>query len=640
MTNSLNGNSTGRILIVDDNESVRETLEAFLYNQGYELIFAENGATGLEKAQEHAPDLIILDVMMPDMDGFEVCRRLRKDKALAEVPVIFATALDDDESRMNAMDADGDDFLTKPIDRLELRARVRSILRLNRYRKLTDERQKFQHLFERLPIGVFLTDKEGNVHLANPALYRLFGIDPESNEEGLNLKGCLPEGCLEKFFGQEKESQNLEAKITTFDERELIADVTLSRMEWDSTTMAQVLVADLTARKKAEQQLLQAQRMESIGALAGGIAHDLNNILAPVRIATGMLCIDDNLKKEQKNYLNIIDGCIERAAGVVTQILAFARGVDSQKNAVKPHLLLKELGKVMEETFPKNIKLITETDEKLPMFKGDSAQIYQVLLNLCINARDAMPDGGRLILKGGSAELDDTFLSTYAEREPGPYVTFEVSDTGCGIPTQNLENIFEPLFTTKDEGKGTGLGLATTRKIVDDHEGIITVKSEVNEGTIFKVYLPASEDGQEENESSDSKETSLPQGNNELILYVDDEAVILETAQYHLKQCNYRVLTAKDGFEALALAAKHGEELGLIITDLRMPDLDGVGLARALKNLNPNFRIVGSTGLATTEEVKRWGQAGVLEVLEKPYTTRQLIATVQRNLSNKADWRL
>jgi signal transduction histidine kinase len=359
-----------------------------------------------------------------------------------------------------------------------------------------------------------------------------------------------------------------------------------------------IINTDITEQKKIEGQFLRAQRLESIGTLASGVAHDLNNILVPILMAAPLLR-GDMPGEEREKLLAIVESSAERGASIVKQVLTFARGADGDRVLLQPIYLVQEIAKIAEETFPKSVTVRTKYPEDLWTIVANPTQLHQVLLNLCINARDAMPTGGALTLALENFEIDDHYASMTPGAKAGPHVLVQVSDTGTGIPRGIIDKIFDPFFTTKDLGQGTGLGLSTVIGVVKSHGGFVSVYSEIERGTSFKVFLPANMS--EVAPVQTSKAAPLPPANGELLLIVDDENSILQVAKAILEDHGYRVLTAADATEALAIFAMRMNEIELVLTDLAMPFMDGVALIRTLQKMKPGVRVIASTGRGDQE---------------------------------------
>ncbi len=402
---------------------------------------------------------------------------------------------------------------------------------------------------------------------------------------------------------------------------------TLVRDATGEATSIFAIDSDITEKRKIESQLLRAQRMESIGTLAGGIAHDLNNVLAPIVMSIEVL--KDITAREQDQYLldTLLSSAL-RGRDLIKQVLTFARGVKGERVAVDVAHLLRELVNVLRDTFPKNIRVDFQAPRSVWSVSGDPTQIHQVVLNLCVNARDAMPKGGELIIATDNVRLDDTSAGLSPDALAGPYVVITVEDNGVGMSQALKDRIFEPFFTTKDVGQGTGLGLSTTMAIVKSHGGFIVVYSELGRGTKFNVYLPA--DASKDRSGKDIAGTAvLPRGNGELILVVDDEQALRTIAQSTLQRFGYNVMLAANGAEAIALYTRHRQDIAVVLTDMSMPIMDGPALSSVLRDMSPGVRIVGSSGLAESSG-RAHAPGGVVEhFLLKPYTAEALLKTLR-----------
>ncbi len=386
---------------------------------------------------------------------------------------------------------------------------------------------------------------------------------------------------------------------------------------------------DITEKKHLEAQLFRAQRLESIGTLASGIAHDLNNILTPILAGAQLLPLKfPNADERTRHLLEILEINARRGADLVKQVLSFARGVEGKHITLQLRHIIVEIAKILKETFPKSIEISTNIPQDLWMVSGDSTQLHQVLMNLCVNARDAMSNGGTLSISAENMLIDANYARMNLEAKEGPYIVITVSDTGVGIPKEMLDRIFEPFFTTKDVGQGTGLGLSTVLGIVKSHGGFVNVYSELESGTSFKVYLPAV-GGME----TRSPENLPPQtGHGELILVVDDEAAIQEITTTSLEAHNYKILVASDGIEAIALYAQNRDKISAVLMDIMLPSLDGLTAIRTLQKINPQVRIIASSGLMSDNKLSTVAAIGVNTFLSKPYTVNELLLSLQKVL--------
>jgi PAS domain S-box-containing protein len=399
----------------------------------------------------------------------------------------------------------------------------------------------------------------------------------------------------------------------------------LVRNEHDLPKSIYVVNTDITDQKRLEAQFLRAQRMESIGTMAGGIAHDLNNVLSPIMIAVQLL--RKKLKDaEDQKILDMVESLIRRGAEMVKHIITFARGIEGKQMFVQPKHLIQEIDQMVRETFPKNIRVAVQLGNDLWSFSGDPTQVNQILLNLCINARDAMPKGGTLTVGAENTTVDELSARLHTQAKPGPYVVFSVSDTGAGIPAEIKEKIFEPFFTTKEVGKGTGLGLSTSYGIVQSHGGFIHFYSEKNKGTLFKVYFPAVPSRL--TREAEIALADLPGGKGETVLVIDDEAGITEITKAMLESYGYKVLTAADGAEGVVVCAKHLQEIRAVICDMNMPLMDGLSTIRAVRKILPNVKVIAVSGFIKEDQAVEIENGRENRFLQKPYHAEQLLTVL------------
>ncbi|BAZ11938.1 multi-sensor hybrid histidine kinase [Calothrix sp. NIES-4071] len=386
---------------------------------------------------------------------------------------------------------------------------------------------------------------------------------------------------------------------------------------------------DITDKKHLEAQLFRAQRLESIGTLASGIAHDLNNILTPILAVAQLLPLKySNIYEENDRLLAILEDSAKRGANLVKQILSFARGIEGKHMTLQLRHIILELAKIIKETFPKSIEVSIDVPQNLWTVFGDSTQLHQVLMNLCVNARDAMPDGGTLTILGKNLFIDKNYSRMNLEAEEGLYTVITVADTGVGIPRDIIDRIFEPFFTTKEVGKGTGLGLSTVIGIIKKHGGFVTVDSELHNGTRFQVYLKAVQDV----EAPTEEDLGSLGGSGELILVVDDEQFIQDTIKTSLTLHNYKTMIASDGIEAIALYAQHKTEISAALIDIMLPTMDGLTAIRTLQKINPQIKVIATSGLMSSNKLLELTSMGVKTFLSKPYTVRDLLYTLQKVL--------
>jgi PAS domain S-box-containing protein len=389
---------------------------------------------------------------------------------------------------------------------------------------------------------------------------------------------------------------------------------------------------DITERKALEAQNRQAQRMEAIGTLASGIAHDLNNILAPMLMVSGLL--KEKLPDESdQEILAMLHQGAQRGANIIKQLLTFSRGQGGERVAVQSRHILKEMVAIMRETFPKEIDLRISLPALLPLINADPTQLHQVVLNLCVNARDAMPDGGRLSLSAASVKLREGDPHLPPEKAPGDFVVIEVRDSGHGIPPEIKHRIFDPFFTTKPLGKGTGLGLSTVMGIVRSHQGFITVDSQPGQGSSFKVFLPAVTESVAPEEPVADEPAAAGRG--QLILIVDDERNVRDAVRLVLASGGFRSLSAVNGKDALTQYLSHRREIALVLTDVMMPVMNGIALIRSLQALDVALPLVVMSGMSEVAQQAELAALGVTDILPKPFDDTALLEAIERQLAAK-----
>jgi PAS domain S-box-containing protein len=410
---------------------------------------------------------------------------------------------------------------------------------------------------------------------------------------------------------------------------------TLVRDDLGAPKSVLIINTDITEQKKIEEQFLRAQRLESIGTLASGVAHDLNNILAPILMGAAVLRRTEMAAADEL-ILSTIETCSQRGADIVKQVLTFARGAEGARLLLQPAHLIDDVARIAQGTFPKTIAVRTNHLPSLWPIEGDPTQIHQVLLNLSVNARDAMPAGGGLTLSAMNFLVDEHYASMTPGAKAGPHVLFEVNDTGMGIPRQIIDQIFDPFFTTKEPGRGTGLGLSTAVGIVKGHGGFMSVESEIGRGTNFKIFFPAITNAQGTLPGSEA--AAVSRANGELLLIVDDEKLILQVARELLEGHGYQVVTAGDAAEALAIFAMRKDEIKLVLTDLAMPLMDGIALIRTLRKMKPDVCVIASTGQGAPEQGAHvLSGLNVPVCLTKPYNKEMLLTTLRDALSPQAN---
>jgi len=530
--------------------------------------------------------------------------------------------------------------LTEAAESLNTQLRAEIAQRQHAEAALRESEERFRTLFDAAPMAVFACDRDGVIQHYNALAVELWGREPVCGIERHcgSVRLWLPDGTLlphaqspmVEVLRTGLPRLNVEVLIERPDGSRVPVLVNFAALKngGGEITGAITSFMDLTERKKLELQSLRSQRMESIGTLAGGIAHDLNNSLGPI-----MMSLDLLRKKlpdpDSQELLAVLAASAQRGADMVRQVLSFARGVEGERAEVQVPQLIREIEKIVNETFLQHVQVQACLPANLWTVVGDSTQLHQVLLNLCLNARDAMPNGGVLVLSAENRQIDviDETVSQNPRAKPGPHVMLEVKDNGTGMPPEIAEHIFEPFFTTKKFGQGSGIGLSTSLAIVKSHGGFLHVTSEPGKGTAFYIFLPA----QTAMEAAvpPPPEPEMPCGHGELILVVDDEAPMRQITERTLESFGYRVVLACDGAEAIAIYTQRGAEIAAMITDMTMPGMEGPEVIRMVRCMNPKLPVIGASGLASTNYAAQLASLGVQHILAKPYRTAELLKMVK-----------
>ena len=633
-----------KILVIEDDNIIRDIIVDILKSEKFQTFDADNGKTGIALALQHLPDLIVCDVMMPKMSGHDVLKTLRENPVTATIPFIFVTAKADQDSIREGMELGADDYLTKPFNNKQLIAAIatrlknKAIVNEQIQQKIDELRYNLAEQAALLDIttdAIIVQDLSNHILFWNKGAERVYGWLADE---------ALGKNALEILYKASDQLEKPEQTITTIgewqgelhqvtkDDQELIVASrwVLMRDRQGQPKSILTVSTDVTEKKQLEEQFFRAQRLESLGILAGGIAHDLNNVLTPIMMAVQLLQLKIS-DAQSKTWLTLLETNVRRGADLVKQVLSFARGMQGERTIIQISHLINELKQFASETFPKSIKIYTDVKYSLEAIVGDATQLHQVLLNLCVNARDAMPDGGTLTIDAENIYLDEHYTRMNIDAHVGNYIVITVSDTGIGIPNDIREKIFYPFFTTKEVGKGTGLGLSTVMGIVKSHGGFVKVKSEVGNGTQFQVYLPATKTTAKTEDFNYSE--LAQQGQGELILVVEDEDGIREITKTLLEKNGYQAITANDGMDAIALYTQYNFKVDAVILDIMMPSMDGLTTIRVLEKINPEVHIIAVSGLTSNQKVTELKSSSVKAFLSKPYTSKELLDQLHRVLS-------
>jgi two-component system, cell cycle sensor histidine kinase and response regulator CckA len=583
-----------RVLLVEDDRAEARFLQTILQTklqQRLQLLHVQRLGEALDALTQQSFDVVLLDLSLPDSQGIASLDQLLQQQP--QLPVVVLTNTNDDHLAVEAVRHGAQDYLLKR----QLNAR---------------------------PARSAARSSQGNPRSPFPSL------EPPPETDDLPSADLPNADMLVRSLCYAIERQHTaEALQAANDHLEQRVQARTAELAATNALLSQAIAE----RQRLEAQFLRAQRLESVGNLAAGIAHDMNNIFTPILAVSELLPLKEpNLTPSSHKLLHVVEDSARRGSALVKQILAFARGVEGRREPLAISSLLDELVPILRPTLPKHIDFQVTCPPQLSPIQGDVTQLHQVLMNLCVNARDAMPQGGQLRLAVSQQQLEATACLHYqpdGTAKPGPYIVLSVTDTGIGMPTPVLEQMFDPFFSTKPVGQGTGLGLSAVLGIVKSHGGLIDVQSQVGSGTTIQVWLPATPAA-----VIPTPPTAVPPvGQQQLVLVVDDEAAIRDITKATLESYHYRVLTAANGPAAIALCQEYdqnwSDSIQLLLLDLMMPDLDGFALLPMLQPLCPKATAIAMSGLSPVQMVQRATAVGFQQFLAKPFTTQELLQTLQ-----------
>jgi PAS domain S-box-containing protein len=713
-----NGDSRNRdaakteILIVEDSRTQAEELKHILERNGYAVSTALDGWSALEILRTHKPRIVISDILMPGMDGYTLCRRIRSDESLKGIAFILLTFLSDPEDVIKGLECGADNFITKPYEqghllsildstlsngsirdetqslpgvemvfsnrrhlitsgriqilnlllstyetaiaknralartqdemrdlnnRLDERVRERTVELEAEIAERKKAEERFSKAFHNSPTpmsisrtkdGVFLDINESNLRMLGYSRQEVIGrnsqeigfIDQEQREKIRDL-----------LFSQ-KNMRDVMIRVRTKSgtDRDILASMVTIEVGGEPCFLA--TYSDITERKLVEEQLRQAQKMEAIGLLAGGIAHDFNNLLMVMMGHTQLLLQKRKLDGESMESLQAINGAAEAAGNLTRQLLTFGRKQPIQPRILDLNRIIADMAKLLNRVIGENISIKTYCSPGISPIQADPGMLEQVIMNLVVNARDAMPKGGQLTLSSEPVKVDEMHAKKHAGARIGNFVCLGVSDTGTGMTPEVQSHLFEPFFTTKEIGKGTGLGLATVYGIIQQHQGWIEVRSQPGTGTQFSVFLPEFRETTTVDEEQ-TEESPVMYSGNETILVVEDEAPLRKLVRIVFEQCGYQVMEAATGKDAMAIWTEHGAEIDLLFTDMVMPDgMTGMELAENLVQQKPDLNVIFTSGyeMETINEIPKTVRKPYF--LQKPYPLGTLAQIVRNHL--------
>ncbi len=656
-----------KILIVDD-EPVNIRILTENLKGSYQLIGATGGREAIECTMStDPPDLILLDIIMPDMDGYQVCQRLKTDPITRDIPVIFITVMGEDVNEAHGFELGAVDYIAKPFSPAIVNARVQTHLELKRHRdrlertlherteKLSHSTQKLKQAshermlaeedrnrlttaIEQAAEAFVITDPDGLIQYVNPTFERHTGysreeamgrnvgmLQSEENDEAFykDIRNTVRQGNTWRgmFTNQRKDGSSYKAESAVspvFDTQGRVVNiVSVSR--------------DVTREVELEAHLRRAQKLEAIGTLAGGIAHDFNNIICAILGYTELAMFSIPKESDARQYLERIEQGGRRAADLISQILAFGRKGEQERQSMRIQPVIREALKLLRGTLPSTIRIEEKMDETCKPILAAPTQVYQIIMNLCTNAYHAMRDQGASVLKVGLTEMatDSEQIPGSMDMPPGHYVCLTVKDNGHGMDQGTLGKIFDPYFTTKAVGEGTGLGLSTVYGIVREFGGVVSAESEPGQGTTFHVFFPVHET--DDTLSEEFSDLKRPPSAGLRVLVVDDEEPIARMIETKLIRLGYKVRAYTDSVEALDAFQASPDDVDLIIADTTMPNLTGIQFSEEVFRIRPDIPIILCTGyseMVTEEQAK---VMGIRNFLKKPFIDGELEKTVEKS---------
>jgi len=681
-----------KVLVVEDSARSREVLQELLVAEDYHPVMAENGVEALQKLAKEECCLIISDILMPKMNGFQLCRRCKQDQKFRKIPFVFFTATYTDEKDEElALKLGADCFLRKPQDLPQLSENMRHLLaksevphnvprqandseileiyqsRLQKkleqkVRRLEDEIKKrrqieeslresearYRNLVENAPSGIVTVELDGTVSSINHRFTEITGIQAGDiigsrirEIPGLK-KELLPE--YERMFAEILAGQTITEFQVPFKKgtQERLLSANANMIEYNSTKIGlQVIINYITQyfrtveeKKKLQKQLFQSQKMEALGNLTGGIAHDFNNILTVMQGYTELALEKIKESDPLRRVLNNVVKASQRAAKLTRQLLLYSRQQPMEFHLLNMNDIIEDLLGMLNRLIGDNIELLTDLDANVWHIKGDENNIDQIIINMVLNARDAIDKDGKIQIRTQNLTIDQEYIEKHSDARKGTYVCLSIADNGKGINNTEMNRIFDPFYTTKEKSMGTGLGLSVVFGIIKVHKGWITVDSVPGKGTVFRLYFPAYDTAEIETttQGKSSKSNLVLRGNAESVLIVEDDQSVLEFVKEMLIENGYQVLTAANPRQAIQLVKAESHAIDLVISDVIMPMMTGLELAKEIGKLRPKVKIILGSGYTEKRvdpaDIKKRGY----QFVHKPYSMTTLLKTIKQVL--------
>ena len=633
-----------KILVVDNNPVMLKFMTNLLEKEEHQVVTAENGLAALDILTTFTPDIVFLDLVMPHIGGEKLCQIIRDMPTLKEVNIIILSAIASErEIDINAFGANA--CIAKgPLNKMAQKVLL-ALEKSNQRspavlpdqiigredvfpRHITTEllsiKSHFEVILKSMAEGILEITPEGRIVYVNPAVISLINL-PENKLLGSNFTDLFQETDRQRIkndlAAMDTQPQSVNEEVSLIMNSKQMSLSLLPILDKEDQTII-IILNDLSERKRMEAQFLQAQKMEAIGTLAGGIAHDFNNLLMVIQGNASLMLLNVDPSHSHHEMLMSIVKQVQSGSKLTNQLLGYARKGRYEVNPIQVNQLVEETSKAFGRT-RKEITIHRELANDLFPIEGDLGQIEQVLMNLFVNAADAMPQGGDIFLKTINIPYGDIRGKLYNPK-PGDYVLLTVTDTGMGMDPKTLDRIFEPFFTTKELGRGTGLGLASVYGIIKGHAGYVDVESKEGRGTIFKIYLPASNG---EVQKTIIEPDHIIKGTGTILL-IDDEEMVLEVGERFLKVMGYQVLTAREGREAIEVYKKHRDTIDLVLLDIIMPNMKGGEVFDRLKEINPEVTVLLSSGYSIDGEASKILERGCSGFIQKPFDMNQLSQSI------------